>query len=156
NSNPFGGNDLTPGTGSFTMSNSLIGAGIGTSPTSTGPTPDANGNLIGSFLSPIDPLLAPLAYNGGPTQTHALLVNSPARNRGANPLGLAADQRGPGFSRQLGAAVDMGAYEAAELLTQIPPVTTLPRPILTVPISVLLTTRKIGRLRRLSVKVKLS
>jgi hypothetical protein len=43
-----------------------------------------------------DPLLGPLADNGGPTPTHALLVGSPAINAGSNPANLRADQRGAG------------------------------------------------------------
>jgi predicted outer membrane repeat protein len=59
-----------------------------------------------------DPLLAPLASNGGPTQTRALLPGSPARNRvtsGCPPP--STDQRG--VSRPQGTACDAGAYEAA-------------------------------------------
>jgi hypothetical protein len=37
---------------------------------------------IGTPASPIDPLLEPLADNGGPTLTHALQSGSPAINRG--------------------------------------------------------------------------
>jgi PKD repeat protein len=50
-----------------------------------------------------------LADNGGPTQTHALLAGSPALNAGSNLLGLSTDQRG--LDRQVGAAVDIGAFE---------------------------------------------
>ena len=64
------------------------------------------GNLLG-----VDPMLGPLANNGGPTQTQALLGGSPAINAGSNPLSLATDQRGPGHPRVVGAAADMGAYE---------------------------------------------
>jgi hypothetical protein len=59
----------------------------------------------------LDPLLGPLADNGGPTHTHALLPGSPAIDHGANPAGLAFDQRGPGFPRAAGAGVDIGAFE---------------------------------------------
>jgi hypothetical protein len=60
-----------------------------------------------------DPLLAPLADNGGPTLTHALYAASPARNRGSNPLELEFDQRGAGFPRAF-AAADIGAFEIKE------------------------------------------
>jgi hypothetical protein len=63
-----------------------------------------------------DPLLGPLADNGGPTQTHALLPGSPALDHGANPDELAFDQRGAGFARLSGAGVDIGAFEL-----QLPP-----------------------------------
>lgn len=61
-----------------------------------------------------DPKLAPLADNGGPTPTHALLSVSPAVNAG-NPNFVAPpdfDQRGPGFPRVVDNRVDIGAYEA--------------------------------------------
>lgn len=58
-----------------------------------------------------DPLLLPLANNGGPTRTHALGNNSPALDRGSNTLNLATDQRGPGFPRHSNGGVDIGAFE---------------------------------------------
>jgi len=42
---------------------------------------ESTNNLIGG-----DPLLGPLADNGGPTQTHALLPGSPALDAGGGPL----------------------------------------------------------------------
>ncbi|MFI5143227.1 MAG: IPTL-CTERM sorting domain-containing protein [Thermoanaerobaculales bacterium] len=64
------------------------------------------GNLIG-----VDPLLSPLTYNGGTTQTQALSPISQAVNAGSNPLALASDQRGTGFPRVVGGQADIGAYE---------------------------------------------
>ena len=58
-----------------------------------------------------DPQLLPLADNGGPTLTHALAPQSPARDAGANPASLATDQRGAGHPRVVGAAADIGAVE---------------------------------------------
>ncbi len=58
-----------------------------------------------------DPLLLPLADNGGPTQTLALDPASPAIDAGNNDAMLDYDQRGPGFPRVSGAAADIGAYE---------------------------------------------
>jgi len=60
--------------------------------------------------------LLPLADNGGPTQTHALHANSPAVDKGINPLALTSDQRGAPFVRESGppgqtALPDIGAYE---------------------------------------------
>ena len=55
---------------------------------------------------------APLADNGGPTLTHALLTGSPAIDAGSNPANLATDQRGGTLrSRVSGAAADIGAFE---------------------------------------------
>jgi len=59
-----------------------------------------------------DPLLLPLAYNGGKTRTHALAAGSPAIDHGNNVLNLAWDQRGAGFPRMVGAAPDIGAFES--------------------------------------------
>jgi CSLREA domain-containing protein len=73
---------------------------------------DALCNLIQPTDHPgVDPNLAPLAYNGGPTQTRALLAGSPARDAGGtSATGCpATDQRG--VSRPMGLACDIGAYE---------------------------------------------
>jgi hypothetical protein len=58
-----------------------------------------------------DPRLGPLAWNGGTTRTHALGAGSAAVDAGSNPDALASDQRGDGFPRQVGAGIDIGAYE---------------------------------------------
>jgi len=77
--------------------------------------PDANGNLIGdpNGMGVIDPLLAPLADNGGPTQTHALLPGSPAIDAGDPSFAPPPvfDQRSDPFDRVFGGRIDMGAYE---------------------------------------------
>ncbi|HEY8505742.1 MAG TPA: VCBS repeat-containing protein, partial [Gemmataceae bacterium] len=62
-------------------------------------------------LKNVDPMLGPLAFNGGPTQTHALLAGSPAIDKGSNPAMLTFDQRGPGFPRVVGPQADIGAVE---------------------------------------------
>ena len=54
------------------------------------------------------PFLLPLADNGGPTQTHALALDSPAIDAG--DTSLTTDQRG--VARPQGAAADIGAYES--------------------------------------------
>lgn len=71
-----------------------------------------SGNLLG-----VDPMLAPLADNGGPTWTRALLPGSPAINMGdpAATYGLPNvpryDQRGFPYDRISGVRIDMGALE---------------------------------------------
>lgn len=85
---------------------------------------DASCNLTGSGdLNSTDPLLGPLAGNGGPTQTHALLLGSPAidavpladcTDASGNPV--ATDQRG--VARPQGAACDIGSVEL--ILNQLP------------------------------------
>ncbi|NET60810.1 MAG: DUF4347 domain-containing protein [Symploca sp. SIO2E6] len=74
--------------------------------------------LVGTLANPLDPRLAPLADNGGPTQTHALLPDSPALDAGNNaliPTGFTTDQRGK--TRISGNAVDIGAFELQLLLS---------------------------------------
>ena len=56
-----------------------------------------------------NPMLAPLADNGGSTMTHALLAGSPAIDTGNNFFGFATDQRGS--ARLAGPAPDIGAFE---------------------------------------------
>ena len=77
-------------------------------------------NLIGAADAAIvlppdtlhdDPLLLPLADNGGPTWTMALEPASPAIDTGNDVANLATDQRGGGYMRVYGAASDIGAYE---------------------------------------------
>jgi len=107
-----GGNpDIRPGTGVLNVDFSLIGdtAGSGII-VSTG-----TGNILNQIAD-----LAPLANNGGPTETHALLAGSPAIDAGDpgivfNPAEF--DQRGAPFVRLFddpaasGTGVDIGAYE---------------------------------------------
>jgi CSLREA domain-containing protein len=61
-------------------------------------------------LSNTDPRLGPVANNGGPTQTMALLAGSPAIGTGTNVGCPATDQRG--VTRPQGSQCDLGAYEA--------------------------------------------
>jgi predicted outer membrane repeat protein len=63
----------------------------------------------GGDLTSTDPLLGPLADNGGPTATHALLPASPAINHGDNDGCPPTDQRG--YVRLGGC--DIGAFEYA-------------------------------------------
>ncbi|MDA8564066.1 right-handed parallel beta-helix repeat-containing protein [Mariniblastus sp.] len=115
NTDGGGAPDLRSGTNSLAISYSLIGA---TDLTITG-----NGNQVGTLMSPLDPLLGPLADNGGPTQTLALLAGSPAIDAGSDALaaGLSSDQRGFPFVRAFddptasGASVDIGSFEVQTL-----------------------------------------
>lgn len=100
--------DINVTTGSYTASYSLIEAPV------TLPASGSN-NLLG-----VDPLLGPLANNGGPTLTHLPLPGSPVIDAGnpAIPDPPPTDQRG--FSRIAGAAVDLGSVEAAAFSADIP------------------------------------
>ena len=93
--------------GTVTGADNLIGTGG-----SGGLTNGVAGNIVGVA----DPKLGPLADNGGPTQTMALLSGSPAIDAGSNVLAvgpdgkpLIGDQRG--FGRIFNGTVDIGAYE---------------------------------------------
>lgn len=84
----------------------------------------ADGDLTGVT----DPMLGPLADNGGPTLTHALLPGSPAIDAG-DPGAVAGldgvpefDQRGSGFNRVRDGdaaediAIDVGAFEVQQFV----------------------------------------
>jgi len=85
--------------------NNLIGATDGSSGW-------VSSDLTGTSASPLNPLLAPLDYYGGPAQTMALLPGSPAIDAGNNaliPAGITTDQCG--FTRVVNGIVDLGAFE---------------------------------------------
>ena len=104
----------------------------------SGFTNGVNGDQVGTQEAPLDPKLGPLANNGGPTQTHALLQNSTALDAGNNCVldnscspavgqSLTTDQRGAGFGRAADSAdanatqtVDIGAFEAQASVEDIP------------------------------------
>jgi CSLREA domain-containing protein len=99
------GGDIT---GTVAGNNNLIEGPYGTGGLTTG----VSGNIVG-----VNPMLGPLAYNGGPTQTMALLPGSPAINAGDSTIPggtslvapYSTDERGA--ERIKGAAVDLGAFE---------------------------------------------
>jgi hypothetical protein len=71
-----------------------------------------------------DPMLLPLAYNGGTSQTHSMLASSPALRLGNNSNLLATDQRGNGYSRSANGMVDIGAFQFCQpaiLTVKLPP-----------------------------------
>jgi uncharacterized repeat protein (TIGR01451 family) len=98
--NTSGGSGFSPGNGS--TNHALV----------LGPGGGGFGTGGGDILNPSFIGLGPLANNGGPTQTMALLPGSPAIDAGdSHAPGLpAGDQRG--FARIVGKAVDIGAYES--------------------------------------------
>jgi hypothetical protein len=100
------------------LGNNLIGNGDG----SSGFT--HSGDQVGSAASPLNALLGPLANNGGPTQTHALLAGSPALDAGNNAFVTNPPFTGPPFTDQRVSfsriadgdgngtvIIDIGAYE---------------------------------------------
>lgn len=58
-----------------------------------------------------DPLLQPLAGNGGLTATHAIPGCSPAIDAGLNPEAIDFDQRADPYVRMFAGGVDIGAFE---------------------------------------------
>src|SRR6185436_2788228 len=107
------------------LGHNLIGNNEGAQEDFPAGSPNANGDLVGTSATPIDPQLATLADNGGPTQTHALLAGSPAINAGnpatpgsGSPACELTDQRG--YARP--DRCDIGAFELNGILTDsIPP-----------------------------------
>ena len=82
NSAPAGPDVFNGFSGGIGARFSLIGDGSGSDIT------NMDGNQVGNVppnTSPIDPRLGPLASNGGPTQTHALLLGSPAIDAASTP-----------------------------------------------------------------------
>ncbi len=104
---PFNGADIEKKNSVATLN--AIGANlVGNNTTVTNEFP--TGPLIGTLLSPVDPLLDDLDYYGGPTRTMLLKVDSPAQDSGSVLLQPSiCDQRG--FRRDRGAGPDLGAYE---------------------------------------------
>jgi len=115
--NPHGG-IITDRGGTTTLANTIV---ANTDEYSNCSTRDQS-TLIGSngladdescgpgFTNSSSILLGPLADNGGPTQTMALLPGSAAIDAGDDAVCPATDQRG--VTRPQGAHCDIGAYEA--------------------------------------------
>ncbi|HEX2914300.1 MAG TPA: Calx-beta domain-containing protein [Chloroflexia bacterium] len=86
---------------SINLRNSIVGGLISTGLINLG------NNLIGT-----NPLLNPLANNGGFVPTMSLQPCSPAINAGNSAGAPATDERGAGFPRILQGAIDIGAFES--------------------------------------------
>ena len=84
--------------------------------------------MVGSIYSEssddakMDPMLLPLADNGGPTRTHALKPDSPAIDAGDPNIAPILDQRGRPIvdiaskANERGGAVDIGAFEVQSVV----------------------------------------
>ncbi len=137
NSSPLGPDFNSPGNAAINLEvrSSLIGNNSQT--TLAAGLPDANSNFVGTAVSPVSSGVSPLAANGGPTKTHALLNGGLAVDGGNNALALdfgpdgapgggddvalASDQRGGLFTRFAnGSTTDIGAFEI-----QPPPILTV-------------------------------
>ena len=119
-----GGGIRTSGTNPFTLENTIIGgntAGYGANCTGGLPLTSLDYNLIQGDcglagvtthnITGTSPKLATLGNYGGPTQTHALMIDSPAINAGNSATCLATDQRG--IARPVDGTCDIGAYEGS-------------------------------------------
>jgi hypothetical protein len=84
---------------------------------------DSDGSCQG-FTNTADPLLGPLADNGGQTMTHALLTNSLAIGAGTGTC-LSTDQRDVG---RPSTNCDLGAYEDTTLVAELLPLTIIGTP----------------------------
>ena len=119
NSATFGGGIYNEGPATFKntiVANSPSGGNCLGSITNGGYNLDSNTSCgFPTQNSSKDPLLGPLADNGGPTLTHALLEGSPTIDRG-NSFGATTDQRG--FARPQGTASDIGSFESAFTVTE--------------------------------------
>ena len=110
-----GGTALNNASGSFSLVNSIV---AGNTTNCAGAITSLGHNLDSANtcaftgtgdLPNTDPKLGPLAANGGPTDTFALLYGSPAINSGDNASCPPTDQRG--FHRPQFSTCDLGAYE---------------------------------------------
>jgi hypothetical protein len=101
------GSNTTNQNGRITATHSAIGADPGPLALS-----NTSANNLGFGLTTAQLGLGPLASNGGPVQTHALLASSMLINAGSNPASLPTDQRGGTFNRVTGPAADIGAFES--------------------------------------------
>jgi hypothetical protein len=120
--------------GTATLQNSIVANNSGgncfNSVTSNGYNLSSDGTCTLNNTGDVnntDPMLGPLQYNGGPTQTMALPSGSPAIDAG-NPGGctdgkghlLTTDQRGqPRPDKEDTGGCDMGAYEYQGTLLQV-------------------------------------
>lgn len=106
---PFGDIGGSGGTLSVSGGNNVIGVqpGAYTAAVPVG-APNANGDFVGTSVGPVDAKLAPLAANGGPTQTMALQEGSPSLNAGEISD---TDQRG----LPVVGTPDIGAFEVQSL-----------------------------------------
>ena len=102
--------DIYNESGTINVAFSLIESG-------TSGITDGGGNIFNT-----DPLLGPLANNGGPTQTHLPLEGSPVIDAGDPAFVPPPSTDQAGNPRVAGGAIDMGAVEAAAIAQLVPEV----------------------------------
>ena len=115
NSADFGGG-IYNSYGTVTLNNTIVANSTGGDVVSFGGPLTGSHNLVEDGSDGLgdtitgDPLLGPLASNGGPTPTHALLPGSPAIDAGDGTGAPATDQRG--IARPQLGGTDIGAFES--------------------------------------------
>lgn len=117
---------VSNGVGSVRVRNSIIGNASGAFESLGNNiifSPGSSTGFISTDRLGLNPQFGVLADNGGLTQTHALMPNSPAIDTGNPcvvtltcptdnpPQALTADQRNDGYSRLMGESIDVGAFE---------------------------------------------
>jgi hypothetical protein len=116
------GSTITATNGTVTLTNTILMCAAGETNV-WGTVVDGGHNIcsdgsagftLESSMNDTDPMLAPLADNGGPTPTVALLLGSPAIDAGNRSVAPGVDQRG--VSRPQGSGCDIGAFELAPKL----------------------------------------
>ena len=144
-----GASGLFQGGGNITLNNTVLAdntSSFGASDVGSDTALNVTGsnNLARNFTANVtftnapltsDPLLGPLTNNGGVTFTHALLSGSPAINAGSSTSPLTTDQRGTGFPRLSGSAVDIGAYEFISIVNGVCGSASSSTPVLAAPTS---------------------
>ena len=133
NGDAVGPNSTFPGGGTLNLNNSI--AANNSSYDISGPVASGDFNLVRNTASAlpgsqnitgVDPMLGALAFNGGPTRTHALLGGSPAIDKGKDFNRTGRDQRDstrpvddPAIANAAGGdGSDIGAVEFTAALEQ--------------------------------------
>lgn len=105
--------NTTNGSVGVGLDHNLVGDNSGSSLTAApSGSPDVTGNLTGTAITPIDPLLNPLADNGRYVLTEVPQTGSPVIDAGGSGCTGASATDARGSPRPQGAACDIGAVEA--------------------------------------------
>ncbi len=119
NTGTTGNGDGILNSGAATLTNTIVANNVGNN-CSGGITSGGNnldsantcGFAAAGDVTNQNPLLGVLASNGGPTQTRALSVGSPAIDAGNNAMCPATDQRGVARPFPVAGICDIGAFES--------------------------------------------
>ncbi|MGQ9814689.1 MAG: choice-of-anchor Q domain-containing protein, partial [Candidatus Roseilinea sp.] len=116
-----GGNGINAAGGAVEVLATLLAYNTGSdcagAITENGASMSSDASCSGFTFVSTNPLLQPLALNGGQTLNHALAPGSPALDQAPAPCVVSTDQRG--VSRPQGIACDIGAFELKEANLQV-------------------------------------